>query len=121
MGLTLALFASGSNGLHGNHYRGSDMATTPNQGTTGGALGDTSVSSAGASTGSTYSSDNDTGNETRARELALKARDKATEVASPYVDRAVSGLESTMVRAASELGSVANALRQCGSDMNSRE
>ena len=99
------------------------MAISPNQGTAGGnAFGDTGGSSAGASaTGNTYTSDTDIGTETRARELATQARDKAKQMAEPYAERARSSIEDKMARAASELGTVANALRQCGSDMNTRE
>ena len=79
------------------------MATQPNQG----------------SNGSTHTSD--PGGESRARDLALQAREKAGAVADQYVERARSGVEDTMSRAASELGTVANALRQCGSDMAERE
>jgi hypothetical protein len=53
--------------------------------------------------------------------LKQEARDKAGEFVGRARERASSGIEDTMVRAASELGSVANALRQCGSDMSNRE
>ena len=99
------------------------MATSPNQGNAGNtAYGTTGASSgAASSTGTTYTSDMDTGAESRTRDLALQAKEKAREVVEPYAERARSGIEDTMARAASELGTVANALRACGSDMNTRE
>lgn len=95
------------------------MAIQPNE--TGGSasFGDTGVSNGGTTgtTGTTGTSGADIGQETRARELALQARERAGEFVGQYTDRARSGIEDTMTRAASELGTVASALRQC-SDQN---
>src|SRR5687767_9706757 len=100
------------------------MAIQPNQ-TAGGSasFGDGGVSSTAGNTGAglgSATSDTDIGTETRARELALQARERAGEFVGQYKDRARSGVEDTMTRAANELGTVANALRQCASDANTR-
>lgn len=69
---------------------------------------------------SNTTADTDIGTESRARELALQARERAGEFVGEYTDRARSGIEDTMTRVSSELGSVASALRQC-SDGNTSE
>jgi hypothetical protein len=50
--------------------------------------------------------------------LKAEVKQQAAQLTSRARERATSGIEDTLSRAAGELHSVANALRQCGSDMN---
>jgi hypothetical protein len=72
-------------------------------------------------TGSTYRDNARRDGASSVAHLKQEARERAGEVVGRARERASSGIEDTMVRAASELGTVANALRQCGSDMNGNE
>lgn len=100
------------------------MAIQPNDRVTGtSSYTDTGVSSAGfdrtsAGNGATTGDESLRG---RSREVASQVKERASEVVGQYSERAKTGIEEQKHRAAQELSNVANALRSCGTDLQSGE
>jgi len=104
------------------------MAIQPNERLGGTTYTDTGVGAAGAgyaASGAAGSGDaqatEGAGLRDRGRDLAAQAQGKASELVSRYSNEAKSGIEDRKLRAATELNSIANALRRCGTDMNGGE
>jgi hypothetical protein len=72
----------------------------------------------GAGSGTVYSDPAAGGARSGAQGFKAEVKDKAGELAGRARDRAASGIEDTLVRAAGEMHTVASALRQCGTDLN---
>jgi hypothetical protein len=72
-----------------------------------------------ASSGAVYSDTAAENGPSGTGRLKAEVKQQAAQLTSRARERATSGIEDTLSRAAGELHTVANALRQCGNDMNS--
>lgn len=72
----------------------------------------------GAGSGTVYSDARAGSEPSGAQRLKAEVKDKAGQMVGRARDRATTGIEDTLVRAAGEIHTVASALRQCGTDLN---